>query len=172
MRKLTVVTLAIVIYLVFAVPAHAKSPKLTNAQHRNNVVKVLRKGLASTPLRGTARIFESEGWRAKMSPYFLVGASGTESSFGAAACSGNSYNIWGLGACNRAWIVPYFSTRRQAVRYYVKFIRSHWPSAKTCYQLYGYCPPCGAYGWGSTTHSKMRQLFGPVSSSLTYPRKQ
>jgi hypothetical protein len=125
-------------------------------------------GLRGTPLAGSEHELEEESRRANFNPYVIVGASGVESSFGAAACHGNPNNIWGLGACGRAWHEPYFATRREAYRYFIKFIRSHWPSAKTIYEFYGYCVPasrCGAPLWGARAMDKARQLFGPVSPS-------
>jgi len=140
------------------------------ANRRLPVIRTLKRGLDTLPyLRGLEHEFERAGWQGKMSPYFLVGAS-WESGMAAVPCSANRFNIWGVGACGRNWNEPKWATREIAIRSYVAFVRSTWPSARTCYQLSGYCPPCGTYGWGSRTHSQMRQLFGPVSASLAYPR--
>jgi len=102
-----------------------------------------------------------------------VGASGVESSYGLHPSYGNPYNIWGLSACGRAWPEPHFATRRQAYRYFIRFIRSHWPNARTIYEFHGYCVPyerCGAPIWGARALSKARQLFGPVSPALCFPK--
>jgi len=136
-------------------------------------LRILTRGLRGTPLEGSARELYEESRRANFNPYVIVGASGVESSYGAAACYGNRFNIWGLGACGRAWHEPYFATRRQAYRYFIRFIRSHWPTATTIYQFYGYCVPysrCGAPLWGARALAKARQLFGPVSPGLAFPR--
>jgi hypothetical protein len=140
---------------------------------RTRVKRTLSRGLAGTPLAGSAVELEQEAWKADFNPYVIVGASGVESSYGAAACHGNPNNIWGLGACGRAWHEPYFATRRIAYRYFIRFIRSHWPNATTIYQFYGYCVPasrCGAPLWGARALGKAQQLFGPVSAGLAYPR--
>jgi len=149
---------------------HVACDKL--ASRRLAVVQRLAHGLQGTALRGLEHEFEQAAWAENMNPYFLVGASGTESSFGAAPCTrdNNPKNIWGLGACGTRWQEPIFGTWREAITYYVWFIRDRWPHAQTCYQLSGYCPECGTYGWGLATHQKMRQLFGSVSASLAYPR--
>lgn len=162
-QLLALALLAAVVCAVAAQQARAHS-------QRYLVAKRVQQGLRGTPLHGLGFVFEAEGWRTGLSPFFLVGASGTESSLGAAGCSGNRFNIWGLGACNRAWSVPVFPTWQRAIRYYADFIRRLWPRARTVYELHGYCPPCGSYGWGSKTYAWMRQLFGQVSSSIRYPR--
>lgn len=150
-------------------PAQADDPKHSA---RYLLAKKLNQGLKGTPLEGLGFAFEAAGHRHGISPFFLIGASGTESSLGAAGCSGNPRNIWGIGACNRAWTVPYFPDWKSAVGYYARFIKRTWPKARTVYELHGYCPPCGSYGWGSKTLAWMQQLFGPVSSSIFYPGRR
>lgn len=140
-------------------------------------IRRLKRGLRGTPLAGSERDLYQEARRANFNPYVIVGASGVESSYGLVPCSGRGtggrFNIWGLGACGRAWHPPDFTTRRQAYRYFIGFIRSHWPDARTIYEFYGYCVPasrCGAPIWGARAMGKARQLFGPVSPSLAFPR--
>lgn len=157
------------ILVVGAKAADRKKPR-PHHSHRFLVAQRVQHGLAHTPLRGLGFVFEAEGHRRNLSPFFLVGASGTESSLGAASCSGNPHNYWGLGSCDRAWKVPHFRSAREAIRYYADFIKHYWPHAQTVYELYGYCPPCGARGWGEKTYAWMRHLFGPVSKRLEYPR--
>ena len=163
--------------------ARAKKCWKTLNDPRTKVKRILSRGLAGTPLAGSAVELEQEAWKADFNPYVIVGASGVESSYGLCPChgatakeargSGGHFNVWGLGACGPAWSVPFFGTRRAAYRYFIRFIRSHWPNATTIYQFYGYCVPasrCGAPLWGARALEKARQLFGPVSAGLAYPR--
>lgn len=164
-------TLVSLVLLLFTASALAKpKPRKPHHSHRFLVAQKVQRGLANTPLRGLGFVFEREGHRRNLSPFFLAGASGTESSLGAASCYGNPHNYWGLGSCDRAWKVPHFDTDGEAIRYYADFIKSHWPHAQTVYDLHGYCPPCGARGWGEKTYAWMVRLFGRVSYRLEYPR--
>jgi hypothetical protein len=132
---------------------------------RQEVVRKLDKVLAQTPLHGLGRIIEREAWRRNVNPYFIVAVSGKESSFGAASCYSNRYNIWGLGACGRAWNPPYFNSWGEAMHYFVDFVRRTWPRASSIYELYGYCDGCMG-DWTSSVSSYMHSMFGsePVLS--------
>lgn len=168
MRVAVILVSALTIVLLKLPAGHAGKPK-PHHSHRFLVARQVQRGLVGTPLHGLGFVFEAEAWKAGLSPFALVGASGTESSLGAAACRANPRNIWGLGSCDRAWRVPYFATWPQAVRYYAAFIREHWPHARTVYELYGYCE-CGSAYWGGKTSAWMSRLFGDSSGSLLYPR--
>lgn len=148
-------------------PAPHHSPRFLLAQQLN-------RALASSPLRGTGFALEDEAHRGNLNPYFIVGAGVTESGDGGLPgvhpCRQNRMNIWGLASCGYSPEVPVFKTWRDAYRSYIAFIHRHWPHARTLYELYGYCPPCGTQGWGDKTYGAMRHLFGNVSTSLEYPR--
>jgi len=101
-----------------------------------------------------------------VSPFFMVGASGTESSVFRASCSGNRWNGWGMGSCSASW-VPYLPTLKYAFHFYGTYIRSTWPGARTPYDLHGYCG-CGDVAWGNKTVAWVRQLFGNVATGLAY----
>jgi hypothetical protein len=164
------VTVALITLFV-CTTAKAARPKKPAPQHSHRflVAQALNKGLRSTPLARLGFVFEAEGHRRNLSPFFLVGASGTESSLGAASCRGNPKNLWGLGSCDRYWKVPYFETWKEAIGYYADFIRGHWPTARTVYDLHGYCE-CGSAYWGGKTSAWMAQLFGDRSGSILYPK--
>lgn len=138
------------------------SPRFLLAQQVN-------KGLAGTPIAHLGFAFEAEGHRRNLNPFFLAGASGTESSLGVYGCQGNRFNIWGLGSCDRYWQVPHFYTWQQAIRYYADFIKTTWPHARTVYDLSGYCE-CGSAAWGGKTSAWMSRLFGDDTGSILYPK--
>lgn len=128
-------------------------------------IRKLDSGLAGTPMAGTGAILERYGRRHHISPFFMAAAAGTESSFGFAACSNNHYNVWGLSSCGSGWYVPSFSSWEEAIDFYARFLRSHWPGAQTPYDFQGYaaCSSC----WGAKTSSYMRQLG--ASPTVRYP---
>jgi len=137
--------------------------------HRYLVAVRVARGVRSTPLRGLGWLIERVGFREGVSPFFMVGASGTESSVFRAPCSGNPRNGWGLGSCGAAWRAPYFRTWEQAFTYYARHVRRLWPRARTPFELYGYCA-CGSAYWGSKTVAWMRLLFGAgVPTGVRYP---
>lgn len=143
------------ITLALALPAAA------HAGDRSDTARQLNAGLAGTPMRGLGYILEAEGRRAGVHPAFIAAAAGLESAWGRLACRDNPYNAWGLGSCDRAWKVPHFRTWRQAIRYYARFIRDRWPSARTPYDLHGYCQ-CGTRSWGSRVAWNMDRLGFPA----------
>lgn len=128
------------------------------------VVDRLNRGLAGTPMAGLGAVLEAEGRRYGVSPYFMAAAAGTESSFGAAACSNNRKNVWGLAACDGRWHVPYFETWSEAIGFYARFLSSRWQGHSTPYSFSGYaaCDVC----WGRKTSSHMGR-FG-VGNSTRY----
>jgi flagellum-specific peptidoglycan hydrolase FlgJ len=116
-------------------------------------------------MAGTETALEAAGRRYGISPYFMAAAAGTESSFGAAACSNNRMNVWGLSSCGSGWYVPQWSSWSEAISFYARFLTSRWPSARTTYDYHGYaaCSSC----WGARTAEHMRQRFG-VGPSVLY----
>ena len=130
------------------------------------IIQNLNRGLSGTPMEGLGRVLRDEGRRMNVSPYFIAAAAGTESSFGAAGCSGNPRNVWGLAACDGRWSVPYFNSWEEAIHYYAEFIANRWPSATSPYHFYGYaaCDAC----WGRKTAMWMSSRFG-VEAYTKYP---
>lgn len=127
---------------------------------RHDTARKLNRNLAGTPLAGTGWLLENEGHRHGVHPAFIAAVAGLESAWGRLPCTHNPKNVWGLGSCDRAWQVPHFTTWRQAIRYFARFIRQRWPSARTPYDLHGYCQ-CGS--WGSRVAWNMDRLgFPPV----------
>lgn len=112
-------------------------------------------------------MLERVGREYGVSPYFIAGASGTESSYGAASCSNNPRNIWGLAACDGRWYVPYFDTWEEAFSFYAAFLNKQWPGHSSSYSFPGYseCDAC----WGRKTAEHMALLFGGVGNGTRYP---
>jgi len=123
-------------------------------RERRAVVGRLDRYLAGTPMAGLGDNLERVGRRHGVSPYFIVGVAGKESSLGAAACGANPRNVWGLGACGRAWSPPYFGSWDDAIDYFARFVEGKtgvsrgWPSARTPWDFHGYCSGCEA-SWAS-----------------------
>jgi hypothetical protein len=128
------------------------------------IVRRLDRGLAGTPMAGLGAILEAEGRRHGISPFFMAAAAGTESSFGAAPCSNNHRNVWGLAACDGRWHVPYFDSWAEAIGFYARFLASGWQGHSTPYSFVGYaaCDAC----WGRKTSAHMGR-FG-VGNSTRY----
>ena len=169
-----VAALVMVTLFVLSLFVQPASPADSKKSPRYLLAVKLQHALVGTPMQNLGFILEAEGYRANISPYFIVGAAGTESGEGRNpgryGCSGNKYNVWGLGACGRAWNEPHFVSWRHAIRYYVDFINHYWPKAQTVYDLHGYCPPCGSRAWGAQTYAWMLKMFGNVTYSIKYPR--
>lgn len=129
------------------------------------VVARLDRGLAGSPMAGLGRTLERVGRRYHVSPYFIAAAAATESTLGAAACSNNRMNVWGLSSCGGGWYVPRWASWEEAIAFYARFLKSHWPSASSTYDYHGYaaCTSC----WGAKTASHMSRLFG-VDNSVRY----
>lgn len=151
--------------------AFALATSASSAERSQSVVSRLNRGLAGTPLAGTGAELERAGRRHRISPYFMAAVAGKESSLGRVPCRENPRNVWGLGACDRAWRVPYFDTWAEAASYYARFLRRHWPRARTPWDFHGYCvTPSGATcpDWAPAVASFMRTLFR-VGPSVSYP---
>lgn len=131
----------------------------------DNDIRRLQRGLAGTPMDGSAGDLIAAARRYGISPYFIAAIAGTESSFGAASCSGNPYNAFGLSSCTTGWSVPYFRSWREAYMFMGEFLTTRWPSARTTYDYRGYaaCSDC----WGAKTATHMRQRFG-VGNGVRY----
>lgn len=131
---------------------------LTVLHGRARVWRQLERGLQGTPMAGTARELERAGRRHHVHPAFIAAIAGTESSFGAAGCSGNPRNAFGLSSCTTGWAVPYFPTWQSAYEFMGEFLSSRWPHARTPYDYHGYaaCSAC----WGAKTAYWMETRFG------------
>jgi len=130
------------------------------------VVARLNRGLAGTPMAGTGAILERWGRRYGISPFFMAATAATESSLGAAACSNNRYNVWGLASCTGSWYVPAFASWDEAIAFYARYLTRTWSSHSTPYSFRGYaeCDAC----WGRSVSELMSSLFG-VPAVTTYP---
>lgn len=122
-------------------------------------VKKINRYLQSTPMRGTGKIIVNQASKYGLNPTFVAAVAGKESSFGAASCTQNPKNVWGLGACGRAWTPPYFRSWVAAINYFVRFIDQRWPSASSPFQFYGYCQGCESE-WGSAVAQHMQNMGG------------
>lgn len=130
------------------------------AKQRAHVAAKLDRGLAGTPLRGLGRLLEDVGYRYHLHPAFIAAAAGTESSYGAVPCCGQKYNLWGYYGMRMV------SSWREAFTVYAQFIKSHWPRARTPWDLPGYCG-CGTTAWGNATSRFMARLG--FKATLRYP---
>ena len=132
----------------------------------DDTIRRLQKGLAGTPMSGSEAALLAAGRRYGISPYFIAGIAGTESSFGAAACRNNRYNAFGLSSCGSGWHVPNFQSWGEAYLFMGKFLTDRWPSASSTYSYGGYaaCSSC----WGAKTAQHMSNRFG-VGSSVRFP---
>lgn len=125
----------------------------------------LSRGLAGSPMAGTARLLVANGRRVHVSPFFMAAVAKTESDLGRSACYENPRNVWGLASCNQSWTVPDFPTWRAAIRFYADFLASRWPRHSTPYSFRGYAT---GVGWADHVVYWMRALFG-VGPSTRYP---
>lgn len=135
--------------------------------HRGDNIKRLDRYLAGTPMAGLGSVLDHQGHLHNISPYFVAAVAGKESSFGAATCSNNPRNVWGLGACGRAWNPPYFRSWTQAINYFVRFVKSRWPSASNPYHFGGYCSGCES-SWAAGVSGFMFDMG--ASHRVTYGR--
>lgn len=110
-------------------------------------------------MAGTGFALVVEGKRANVNPALIAAIAGAESSYGAAACSGNPRNGFGLASCGTGWRVPYFPTWRSAYAFMGRFLTSHWPRARSPYDLVGYaaCNAC----WSRKVAYYMHELGWP-----------
>jgi hypothetical protein len=107
-------------------------------------------------MAGTGWALVEEGKRWNVHPALIAAIAGAESSYGAAACSGNPRNAFGLSSCGRGWFVPFFTDWRHAYRFMARFLHQHWPTARTPWDLHGYaaCDAC----WSGHVARLMQQL--------------
>ncbi len=140
----------IILMFVFARTASASS---------KTEIKKINRHLASTPMRGTGKIIYNQSKKYGINPYFIIAVAHKESSLGIEACGEFNRNVWGLGACGRAWNVPSFHNWVQAINYFVRFIDRLWPNADSPYEFYGYCNGC-EQEWGSSVADYMYYLNG------------
>lgn len=164
MLKAKMLTIAVILVCCFGT-------NIAQAENTNNStskrVQIVNNYLSGSPMAGIGKILEKEGSIHNVSPYFIVAVAKKESSKGFAACSENKYNVWGLGACDRAWKVPKFKNWTQAVNYFVRFVNGKtaqnkgkgWPSASNPHQFYGYCSGCESE-WSRVVSWVMYSLSG------------
>lgn len=145
------------------------APELGEAKHSDRYLtaKRLNRGLAGSPMRGLGFKLEAAGHRHGISPFFMAAVAATESSLGRVPCRNNPRNVWGLGACGRAWWPPFFNTWNEATHYFARFLVRTWPRARTPHDFHGYAGE-GTPVWASRTAYFMRSLFG-VGSGVRYP---
>lgn len=133
----------------------------------------LRRALAGTPLEPAADELELAGRRHDVNPELIVAIAYVESSLGVKACRTNPRNVWGLGACGRAWRPPVFRTWGHAASYFARFLRDRWPTARSPYDLARYCvTETGATcpDWAPAVTAAGRRLFGRTPT-VNYPRR-
>lgn len=139
----------------------------------------LNQGLKGTPMQGTGFLLERVAWKWRISPYFVIGVSGKESSLGHASCRSNRKNIWGLKSCGigpytditgdgRTDWLPRFKTWGHAYTFFARYVRARYPHARTPYDFHGYCE-CGVQtNWAPKVAWFMRARFG-VAANVRYP---
>lgn len=142
-----------------------KNECLKELHAHDDDLRRLRAGLTGTHMAGSERALEAAGRRWHISPYFIAAIAGTESSFGAAGCSGNPKNAYGLSSCTTGWSVPYFSSWEASYEFMGKFLTSRWPSARTTFDYHGYA--ANSQKWGAKTAYWMKAKFG-VGPSVSY----
>jgi hypothetical protein len=138
---------------------------LTELHRWDDVIRQLQRGLSGTEMDGTAGDLLAAALKYRISPFFIAAIAGTESSFGAAACSNNRFNAFGLSSCGSGWHVPNFQSWREAYMFMGQFLTSRWSGASSTFDFHGYaaCSSC----WGAKTAMHMRQRFG-VGSSVRF----
>lgn len=150
---------------------HKQAVCLKQLHAYDDIIRRLQRGLAGTPMSGSEGALLAAGRRYGVSPYFIAGIAGTESSFGAAACSNNRFNAFGLSSCGSGWSVPYFNSWSEAYDFMARFLTGRtsvtrgWPHARTTYDFHGYaaCSSC----WGAKTAQHMAGRFG-VGNSVRF----
>lgn len=122
-------------------------------------IKRINRHLASTPMKGTGKIIYNQSKKYDINPYFVMAVAAKESSLGFKGCGRYGRNVWGLGACGRAWNVPSFRNWVQAINYFIRFVERLWPDARTPYEFYGYCNGC-EQEWGNDVAKYMHIYNG------------
>lgn len=131
--------------------------------HRSDIAKRLNAGLAGTPLSGYGYEFEAAGRRYNVNPFLVASISGTESSFGAAACGGNA---WGINSCATT-----FSSFSEGLWYTTRLLRRFYISLgfDDIYKIGARYAACGVC-WANHTLQFWRGTFGQSWIGVTYPR--
>ena len=131
----------------------------------DGMVRLLNKGLSGSPMAGTGADLEAAGRRHGIHPAFIAAIAGTESSFGAAACSSNRFNAFGLSSCGSGWRVPNFQSWAEVYDFMGAFLSGRWPSASSTFDYHGYaaCSEC----WGRKNAYWMSARFG-LGNSVRY----
>lgn len=162
MRALVVLIGAAAVF-VLTVPAVKSAPPKPKHSHRYVVASTLQRALAGTALRGHGFVFEAEGHRWNVNPFFVAAITGTESSFGAARCG---WNVFGWNSCRG----DSFTSFTDAISVVTRSLRvdyiNRWNLGTV--EMIGatYCA-CGSR-WATNTRIFMRQL-GDTSGGVVYP---
>lgn len=168
---MTLHTLILLTLLLANTAAQASPHPNRISAAREHVVHLLNDGLAGTPMAHTGRQLEAAGWKWHVHPAFIAGVAGIEAAWGRLACRDNRFNAFGLGSCGTAWSPPTFRSWAAAYDYMARFIHSRWPSARTPYDMHGYCVTSSGADcpdWPAKVAWNMERLgFGP---SLRYGR--
>lgn len=153
-------TTVVLITILFVLTASAAARKPTHSPAYLAAVHLNQK-LAGTPMAGSGFALVVEAKRWNVNPALIAAIAGTESSYGAAACSNNRFNAFGLSSCGSGWHVPTFRSWREAYRFMGGFLSSRWPRARSPYDLVGYaaCSPC----WARKVAGYMHDLGWPAT---------
>jgi hypothetical protein len=160
--------MAVVMTVLISVSAAAAQAGEPGARAKTAIK--LNRGLADTPMRGTGWVLERVAWRWNISPYFIIGVSGKESSLGRYACRSNPRNIWGLKSCRtgsyidldgdgRHESLPVLRTWGHAYTWFARYIRVRQRHARTAFDIRNYCE-CDEHQWASVVAATIRRLFG------------
>lgn len=133
--------------------------------HRADIVKKLEAGLAGSPLAPWADELEAAGREWNVNPFLVAAISGTESTFGRAACYDHA-NAWGIASCGIT-----FADFGEGLRYTTRLLRQHYPidagDLVAVGSIYAACGRC----WADRTGWFMQRYFGSSPTLLVYPRK-
>lgn len=161
--RFLVTTFALITIFICAVPAAKTANPAPKHSHRYIVASTLQRSLARTPLRGQGFVFEAEGHRWNVNPFFVAAITGTESSFGAARCG---WNVFGWNSCRG----DSFTSFADAISVVTRALRENYMNRWNLgtVELIGvvYCR-CGSH-WAANTRSFMRRL-GDTSGGVVYP---
>lgn len=140
--------------------------RLQACERAHTTIRVLRRGLAGTPVAGSETALEHAARRYRISPFFMAAVFATESSLGRVACRNDRFNVAGLASCQDSWPVPRFRSWPHFFDYYARFLTSRWPGATTPWSYRGYaaCSDC----WARKVAYWMHTLFG-VDPNVRFP---